>query len=168
MVLLHDSGDDARGWERFAEAMSAEFHVLALDRRDRDSGYALDDHVSDIDALVSQRARDGVLLVGHGEGGRHAVAYAARNPGKVSALVVVDSGITAPDTWDEWRRVRCPALVARGRLSTVMPHEMAVRMREAAPRVLLVELDGGGHRVHQEMPVEFKTAVRWFLESPPA
>ena len=174
MVLLHGPGDDARGWERFAGAMSAEFHVLSLDHRGRgesepDGGgkYGLQEYVSDIDGLVSQRGRGGVVLVGHGEGGLNAIAYAARNPDKVGALVVVDSDLSEPDMWDEWRGVRCPALVARGRLSTVMTHEMAVRMREAAPRVRLAELEGGGHRFHQEMPVEFETAVRWFLESPP-
>ena len=167
MVLLHDSGDDARGWERFAEAMSTEFHVLSLDRRDHGGGHGLDDHVSDIDELVSQRARDGITLVGHGEGGLHAIAYAARNPGKVTHLVVVDSDLGEPGIWEEWRRVECPALVARGRLSTVMTHEAAVRMREAAPRVRLAELEGGGHLFHQEMPIEFETAVRWFLQTPP-
>ena len=174
MVLLHGLDDDARGWDRFAEAMAIQFHVLALDHRGRgesESGTESEngprDYISDIDTLVSQRGREGIVLVGHSEGGLHAISYTARNPGKVSALVVVDSNLSESDMWEEWRQVRCPALVVRGRQSEVMSHEQAVRMREAAPRVRLAELEGGGHWFHQEVPGAFEATVRWFLGNQP-
>lgn len=73
-----------------------------------------------------------------------------------------------PDLWAEWSRIRCPTLVVRGRQSNLLTHEVAVRMREAAPRARLVELEGGGHWFYQESPEAFEAAVRWFLDNPPA
>ena len=72
-----------------------------------------------------------------------------------------------PDIWDDWRSLKCPTLIVRGRQSSVLDHEAAVRMREAIPRVRLAELEGSGHWIHQEVPGAFETTVRWFLDSPP-
>ena len=71
-----------------------------------------------------------------------------------------------PDLWDSWRRISCPTLILRGRQSTILTHETAVRMREALPgsRVRLAELDGGGHWFYQDFPGAFHSTVRWFLE----
>lgn len=73
-----------------------------------------------------------------------------------------------PDLWTEWRRVKPPTLIARGRQSELLTHEVAVRMREALqrtnPHVRLAELEGGGHWFYQEAPGAFEAAVRWFLE----
>ena len=72
-----------------------------------------------------------------------------------------------PDLWEEWRRIRWPTLIVRGRQSALLRHEVAVRMREAITRVRLAELDGGGHWFYQEFPGAFETTVRWFLQRPP-
>ncbi len=72
-----------------------------------------------------------------------------------------------PDLWKEWARLRCPVLIVRGRQSNILPHDMAVRMKEAIPRVRLAELEGGGHWIHLEFPGAFEAAVRWFLDNPP-
>ena len=66
--------------------------------------------------------------------------------------------------WGEWSGLRCPVLIVRGRQSSIMSHESAVRMREAAPHARLAELEGAGHWVHQEIPGAFETTVRWFLQ----
>ena len=79
---------------------------------------------------------------------------------------VLDSN-ERPNLWAEWEGLRRPVLVVRGRQSTFLTHEVAVRMREAVPRVRLAELEGGGHWFYQEFPGAFEAAVRWFLESPP-
>ena len=72
-----------------------------------------------------------------------------------------------PDLWEEWSRLECPTLIARGRRSDLLTHEVAVRMREAIPRARIAELEGGGHWLYQELPGPFEATVRWFLESPP-
>ena len=58
-------------------------------------------------------------------------------------------------------------LVARGRESTVLSHDSAVRMREAVATSRLAELEGGGHWFHQEIPGDLEATVRWFLDSVP-
>ena len=68
-----------------------------------------------------------------------------------------------PDLWTEWSRITCPTLIARGRQSNLLTHEVAVRMREAIPRARLAELEGGGHWFYQELPGPFEATVRWFL-----
>ncbi len=73
-----------------------------------------------------------------------------------------------PDLWAEWSRIECPTLIARGRQSNLLTHEVAVRMREAIPRARLAELEGGGHWFYQELPGPFEATIRWFLEAPPA
>ena len=73
-----------------------------------------------------------------------------------------------PDLWDEWSRIECPTLIARGRQSNLLTHEVAVRMREAISRARLAELEGGGHWFYQELPGPFEATVRWFLEAPPS
>ncbi len=69
--------------------------------------------------------------------------------------------------WDEWGRVRCPALVLRGRLSADLTHAEAVRIAESVERRRLAEIEGAGRWLHQEMPGAFEDALRWFLDSPP-
>lgn len=245
LLLLHGLQDCALSWGRFAAALSADYRVIALDQRghgDSDwaapGSYLLQDFVSDVEAFVDRMALDALILLGHGAGGRNAIAYAAVHPGKVEALIVVDSGLDGagprsrkgskqstseleewdsleavvehlrglqpnstaetlarqascltreitggrrawkrdpallaayeqPDLWEEWRKVKCPTLLARGRQSEVLRHQEAVEMRESLLRVRLAELEGGGHWFHQEIPGAFEATVRWFLQNPP-
>ena len=243
LVLLHGLGDSAQSWAQLASALGTERRVIALDHRGHGDSqwaspgsYRLEDYVSDVEALVDQVGVHGCVLIGHSEGGRSAVAYAARNPQNVEALIVVDGDLNAadqesisllagtpgewgsldavarhlrglqpgstyealalqasyltvglpkgrrawkrdpavlaayqqPELWDQWRRLRCPTLVARGRQSSVLTHEVAVRMREALGKSRLAELEGGGHWFHQEIPGAFEAMVRWFLQDLPS
>lgn len=97
MLLLHGLRDSARSWDTFAQAMSREYRVVALDSRGHgdtswagEGGYRLDDYVSDVETLVDHLDLNDVVLVGHSAGGRYAWKYAVRHPGRVRALVVVD------------------------------------------------------------------------------
>ena len=71
-----------------------------------------------------------------------------------------------PDLWESWGRISCPVLLVRGRQSTLLTHETAVKMREALPasRMRLAELEGGGHWFYQDFPEAFEITVRWFLD----
>ena len=70
-----------------------------------------------------------------------------------------------PDLWDSWSRLTCPVLLVRGRQSSLLVHETAVRMRECLPesQVRLAELEGGGHWFYQDFPGAFEATIRWFL-----
>ena len=78
------------------------------------------------------------------------------------------AGYEQPSLGKEWRGLRCPVLLVRGRQTDVLSHDAAVKMREALSRARLGELEGGGHWLHQEFPGAFESAVRWFLDNVPA
>ncbi|MFF8442626.1 alpha/beta fold hydrolase [Streptomyces californicus] len=58
----------------------------------------------------------------------------------------------------------CPAILARGRRSTVLTAEHARSMAARRPRTRLVELPAG-HAVHASAPGGFASAVREFLDT---
>jgi pimeloyl-ACP methyl ester carboxylesterase len=101
---------------------------------------------------------------------RHQAHHLTRPTSKSKLVWNRDPRVTdeheRPDLWGSWRRISCPTLILRGRQSTVLTHETAVRMRETLPgsTARLAELDGGGHWVHHDFPGAFHSTVRWFLE----
>ena len=68
-----------------------------------------------------------------------------------------------PDVWEQLPLVSVPTLIVRGADSTLLRHDVAVRMTEAIPDCRLVEIPGGGHWVHLEQPDAYAAAVRSFL-----
>ncbi|MDE2837722.1 MAG: alpha/beta hydrolase [Chloroflexota bacterium] len=68
-----------------------------------------------------------------------------------------------PDVWERLPEVSAPTLVVRGAESTLLRHDVAVRMEAAIPDCRLIELPGGGHWVHLEQPDAYAAAVRSFL-----
>ena len=242
MLLLHGLQDCGRSWEVFAQSMSTEYWVVALDSRghgdsDHTPGhYTFRDYVSDVEATISKLGIGNPVLIGHSAGGRYAFSYASQNHNQVKALVVVDidpdevNEVSASmferyknesdewdtfedlvdriwsrqpqsseemvrfqaevmtvskadggrvwkrdrnliyeykrhDLWETWREVDCPTVIIRGRQSTLLTHETAVKMREELGNCRLAELEGGGHWFHQESPGSFESAVKWFLNS---
>jgi len=69
-----------------------------------------------------------------------------------------------PDVWESLPGVGVPALIVRGADSTLLRHDVAVRMEAAIPDCRLVEIPGGGHWVHLEQPEAYAAAVRAFLQ----
>jgi pimeloyl-ACP methyl ester carboxylesterase len=64
-------------------------------------------------------------------------------------------------SWAEWKRVRCPVLVVRGREGSVTA-PVARDMFRRNRRARVVELPGG-HDVHLDAPAEWQAAVEEFL-----
>ncbi len=107
LLLLHGTGDNAHTWDLLAPFLSKSFRVLAMDQRGHgDSGWAVppsygcDDYLRDLSAVIDTFSLDGMILLGHSMGALHASLYAARNPGRVSALIHVDIEPFPPD----WNR----------------------------------------------------------------
>jgi len=65
--------------------------------------------------------------------------------------------------WNDWLRVKCPALVVRGRESRVTTREQLKEMAHRRPNSIFVELEGG-HIVHQDSPEAFCGELRSFLQ----
>ena len=100
LLLVHGGLDHSRSWDHLAQALRADFHVVAPDLRghgDSDwatgSSYSLADHVYDLTGLVKSAGFEKVTLVGHSMGGMVSLTYAGAFPEKVSRLVVLD-GVT--------------------------------------------------------------------------
>jgi pimeloyl-ACP methyl ester carboxylesterase len=99
MLLLHGFSGHAHTWDTFAQAMCAQFHVLALDQRGfgdsdwaPDHAYTEHDHATDVRALYDHVQCVPLVLIGLSMGGRNAIAYAAKHPDTIARLVIVDIG----------------------------------------------------------------------------
>lgn len=67
--------------------------------------------------------------------------------------------------WDGWVDITCPTLILRGRMSQDLTHAKAIELAEVVSNSRLVELENGGHWLHQELPDEFHDVMRWFINS---
>ena len=68
--------------------------------------------------------------------------------------------------WSEWSKIEAPTLILRGRQSNILKQDVAIKMRESIPTARLVELEGAGHWLYQEIASAFEDVVRWFLQNP--
>ena len=123
MLCVHGAAQNAHMWDFTALAFCDRYHVVAMDQRGHgDSGWAPDGnydraaYVTDIAQLIDNLGMDTLVLVGLSLGGSNSVAYAAANPLRVRALVVVDVGpepssggeqavnnfVTLPDVLDSY------------------------------------------------------------------
>jgi len=98
-LLLHGFGNEAHVWDDLAPALAPHYRVLALDQRGHGASDADDagryDHesmVRDVEAVCEALGIDRLVLCGHSMGGRVAMHFAGRNPGRLAGLVVVDAG----------------------------------------------------------------------------
>jgi pimeloyl-ACP methyl ester carboxylesterase len=100
LLLVHGGLDHSRSWDHLAQALAADFHVVAPDLRGHGdsawatgSSYSLADHVYDLTNLVKSESFGPVAIVGHSMGGMVSLTYAGAFPERVSKLVVLD-GVT--------------------------------------------------------------------------
>jgi pimeloyl-ACP methyl ester carboxylesterase len=79
--------------------LESRHRCLAFDLRGHGSSdaphdaYAMDDFVADLDAAIEKIGPVRPILIGHSFGGSVALAYADRNPERVGALIMLDSGM---------------------------------------------------------------------------
>lgn len=98
MLLLHGFAQTCHSWDFVALGFSDDYHVIVLDQRGHgdsdwapDSDYSPETQQKDISAVVDALGLEGFVLMGLSMGGRNSFTYAANNPGKVKALVIVDA-----------------------------------------------------------------------------
>ncbi len=97
LVLLHGFTGHARSWDAFAQAMSADFRVLALDQRGHgETEWAAPDQygtthmVADLEAFVAALGLNRFVLLGLSMGGIVSFHYAGKQPTALERLVIVD------------------------------------------------------------------------------
>ena len=98
MLLLHGFAQTCHSWDFVALGFSDDYRVIALDQRGHgDSDWASDGDYSpetqqqDISAVAEELGLGEFVLMGLSMGGRNSFTYAASNPDKVRALVIVDA-----------------------------------------------------------------------------
>ena len=101
MLLLHGYAQTCHSWDFVALAMCDRFRVLSLDQRGHgdtdwapDGDYTPEAYWTDLHAVTEALDLRDFVLMGLSMGGRNAISYAANHPGRVRALVVVDSAPT--------------------------------------------------------------------------
>lgn len=103
LLLVHGMNAHSRWWDFIAPQLTPEYHVVALDLTGMgDSDYRYEytgDTFSEELRAVADAAglNERTVLVAHSFGGRVALRAAARWPERFAALVMLDSGIRAPD-----------------------------------------------------------------------
>lgn len=103
MVLLHGFQSNAHTWDTFSHAMSADYHVLALEQRGHgdsvwapDGDYTPEAFARDAAAFIDALGVAPTLLIGHSMGGRYAAMVTANHPDRVSKLVMIDTPAELP------------------------------------------------------------------------
>jgi esterase len=85
VVILHGLFGSRRNWRDIAQALSANHRVLCVDLRNQgDSPWAATksyaEMAADVRMLIQTRGLDRPVLIGHGMGGKTAMALALESP----------------------------------------------------------------------------------------
>ncbi|MDQ0306935.1 pimeloyl-ACP methyl ester carboxylesterase [Kitasatospora herbaricolor] len=110
LLAFHGHYNEASAFGPLGEALAPRWRVIALDQRghgesDRATGYERGDYVADIAAFHRHLGLGPVAVVGHSLGGLNAYQYAARHPGRVTALIVEDIGAVVDCDWSFTERL---------------------------------------------------------------
>lgn len=136
VVLLHGLASSSEIWSSVAPLLARGTRVVALDQRGHgrsdkpDTGYDFPSVVGDLDAFLHQLGVQRPILVGHSWGANVALEYAAAQPDRVAALVLVDGGLDelpsrAEATWEEIERDMAPP-----DLTHLARHELIEQVKE--------------------------------------
>jgi esterase len=109
-----------------------------------------------VESRLRERVRDGLKPLPGG-------GFAWKYDRELREAVRADRWRETVDLWPLWTSLTCPTLLLRGAESDVLSAETAKRMIATQPRARLVEIDGAGHMVPGDRPVEFLEALRAFL-----
>jgi sigma-B regulation protein RsbQ len=97
LIFLHGWCGDREYWKHQVEVFAADYRVVALDQAGHgESGkgrkaWTADGLAGDVEAMVKALGLKRVILVGHSMGGSVALLAAKRMPGKVLAVIGVDT-----------------------------------------------------------------------------
>lgn len=97
LLLVHGGRDHCRSWDWVAEALRADYHVIAPDLRGhgdsqwiQGGAYMLADYVYDIAQLLHQTRLVPATVVSHSLGGAISLQYAGLYPANVVKLVAIE------------------------------------------------------------------------------
>lgn len=113
LVLVHGTSAHTAWWHHTLPWLADVFDVVAVDLSGhgesgwRPEGYSLEQWSGEVLAVAADTVggADGAVLVGHSIGGLVTAGAAARDPGAVRALVLVDCLVTEPERAERVRPV---------------------------------------------------------------
>jgi pimeloyl-ACP methyl ester carboxylesterase len=132
LVLLHGLYDDANVWNSLASRLSADYYIIAPDRRgagDSDTpnkGYDPETLSGDVVSLIRQKKLGQVTLIGHSAGAEIALRMSATHPNMIHSLIMIDGGF--------WLKREISTANASAPC-TKSPRECALLALENSPRV---------------------------------
>ncbi len=200
VLLTHGYSASGRMWDHNVEALARDRLVLTWDlpghgeseTPDDLAAYTHEACLAEIEALLDELGAERVVLCGQSLGGFLSLGYTLAHPGRVAALVLVDTGPGfrddgARDRWNAAARERpdgrvrellvqhdatvfdglgelsVPTLIVVGSEDGLfLPASEVMERRIAGAR--RVVLDGAGHMANVDAPVQFNAAVSEFLE----
>jgi len=99
IVMLHGLRAYAQTWDRVAQILAKQFHVVALDQRGRGKSdwapptdYFTPNYVEDLKNVVDGLDLDQFILLGHSMGGTTALVFSQMFPERIAGLVIEDIG----------------------------------------------------------------------------
>lgn len=102
LLAIHGITASHLAWPPIVDALTGDYTIYAPDLRGRGRNnalpppYGLARHVEDLAALLDHYGAPEAVLVGHSLGAYIGLEFAARHPGRVRGLVLVDGGIALP------------------------------------------------------------------------
>jgi len=96
VLCIHGLTSNSRTWDSIAAALSGKYRIIAMDLRGRgmsdkpESGYSVDIHARDLDALLDRMKIRKTVVMGHSLGAVIGLYYAAKHPERVEKLVLID------------------------------------------------------------------------------
>jgi pimeloyl-ACP methyl ester carboxylesterase len=104
VVAIHGITSTSRTWLATAQALDERAALIALDLRGRARSNALpepfgiDAHVRDVLAVLDHFELESAVITGHSLGAYIAARLATLHPDRVDSLVLVDGGLTIPES----------------------------------------------------------------------
>ncbi len=114
LIMLHAGVADRRMWRDTLAHLGESNLAVAYDRRGFGETLSPDEpfsHIGDLDRVIDNFGCKQATLIGCSQGGRIAIDYALAHPGKVAALILVATAITAAAAPNEYPREIAKLLV---------------------------------------------------------
>ena len=106
VLAVHGITGNSRAWLAVARALDGQASLLAVDLRGRGASsalpppYGMEAYAGDLLSVLDHLAIERAVLVGHSLGAYAVARFAADHPLRVSAVVLVDGGLTLPEIED--------------------------------------------------------------------
>lgn len=95
MIILHGLFGSSDNWYSLSKVFATKFRVFTVDQRNHGQSPHSRDHdykllTEDLEEFINDHKLEKPIILGHSMGGKTAMNFAVKNPGKTGKLIVVD------------------------------------------------------------------------------